>query len=193
MPNWAYTQYLAVGDKSQLQKLHSIMDELEGMKSPGLHENGFGPTWLGNLVIKLGGDWEKVYCRGSWDNLLLHEDGAVSFTVESAWDETNEVRHFIEEKLPGIKLYYQTEESGMCIYKTNDDTGAYFPERYYLWVENADTEYYRDLSDVIKVVEDITGSKNLKTLDSCIKALESYSGRHSDLCFTLEKFTILPD
>ena len=70
MPNWAYTQYHAVGDKEQLQQLHSIMDELESMKAPGLHENGFGPSWLGNLIIKLGGDWEKIYCRGYWDNLL---------------------------------------------------------------------------------------------------------------------------
>lgn len=92
MPNWAYTMYHATGDKEQLKKLHSIMSELEGMKAPGLHKNGFGATWLGNLVIKLGGDWEKVYCRGYWDNLLLHDDGSISFSVESAWDEPNEVR-----------------------------------------------------------------------------------------------------
>lgn len=44
MPNWAYTQYIATGDKEQLKKLHSVMTELEDMKSPGLHENGFGST-----------------------------------------------------------------------------------------------------------------------------------------------------
>ena len=74
MPNWAYSQYIATGDKEQLKKLHSIMSELEDMKAPGLYENGFGSTWLGNLVIMLGGDWKQVYCRGSWDNLLLQED-----------------------------------------------------------------------------------------------------------------------
>lgn len=84
MPNWSYSSYYVTGDKEQIKMLHSIMLELEEMKSPGLHENGFGSTWLGNLVIKLGGDWEKVYCRGYWDNLLLHEDGTVSFSVESA-------------------------------------------------------------------------------------------------------------
>lgn len=192
MPNWAYTQYIATGDKEQLQKLLAVMDELECMKAPGLHENGFGPTWLGNLVIKIGGDWEKVYCRGSWDNLQRTDD-CIMFSVESAWGELNEVRHLIEEQFPGIKLYYQTEEPGMCIYQTNDDTGAYFPERYYLWVEDGDTEYYQDLSGIIRVVQDITGSKNLKTLDSCIKALESYSRKHSDLCYTLEEFTVITD
>ena len=193
MPNWAYTQYHAVGDKEQLQKLHSIMDELECMKAPGLHENGFGQTWLGNLVIKLGGEWEKIYCRGSWDNLLLHDDGAVSFTVESAWDELNEVRHFIEEQFPDVKLYYQCEESGMCIYKTNDDTGEYFPEKYYLWVEDGESLYHDNLEELIADVEGITGSKNLKTLDSCKKALETYSRKHNDFCYTLEEFTVVPN
>lgn len=130
MPNWCYTQYQVTVDKKQLQKLHAIMTELENMKSPGLYENGFSSTWLGNLVIKLDGDWKKIYCRGSWDN-LLYENDTVTFNVETAWSEPNEVRHFIEEKFPDIRLYYQSEESGMGIYITNDDIGQYFPEKYY--------------------------------------------------------------
>lgn len=193
MPNWAYTQYHAIGDKEQLKKLHSVMDELEGLKDPGLHENGFGKTWLGNLVIKLGGDWEKIYCRGYWDNLVLHDDGSISFSVESAWGELNEVREFIEEKFPGVKLYFQCEESGNGVYETNDDTGEYFPERYYLWVENEDTEYYTSLEALATDVEKITGSQNLKTLDSCKKALESYSRKNHDLCYTLEEFSVVDD
>ena len=193
MPNWAYTQYVVIGDKEQLKQLHTIMTELEEMKSPGLHENGFGSTWLGNLVIKLGGNWKQVYCRGSWDNLLLHEDGAVSFSVESAWGELYDVRKFIEEQFPGVKLYFQCEESGMSIYQTNDGTGQYFPEKYYLWVENGTTEYYTSLEALTKEVENITGSKNLNTLDSCKKALETYSRSNSDLCYTLEEFELLDD
>lgn len=193
MPNWAYTMYHATGDKEQMKKLHSIMSELEGMKAPGLHKNGFGSSWLGNLVIKLGGDWEKVYCRGSWDNLLLHEDGTVSFSVESAWGELYDVRKVIEEQFPGVRLYFQCEEPGMGIYQTNDDTGHYFPEKYYLWVENGETEYYNTLEALVKEVENITGSKNLKTFNSCKKALETYSRSHSDLCYTLEEFSVVQD
>ena len=192
MPNWAYTQYHAVGDKEQLQELHSIMDELECMKAPGLHNNGFGSTWLGNLVIKLGGDWEKIYCRGWWDNLCLNGE-SLDFTVESAWGELNETREFIEKKFPGVKLYYQCEEAGMGIYQTNDDTGQYFPEKYYLWVEDGETMYHNTLDDLIKDVEETTGSKNLKTLDSCKKALETYSRKHHDLCYTLEEFSMVDD
>lgn len=192
MPNWAYTQYQVIGEKEQLQKLHAVMTELEEMKKP-LHENGFGKTWLGNLVIKLDGDWEKVYCRGSWDNLVLNED-SLMFTVESAWSELSEVRELIEEKFPGLKLFYQCEESGMCIYQTNDDTGEYFPEKYYLWVEDGETtQYHETLDELVKDVEQITGSKNLKTLDSCRKALETYSRNHHDLCYTLEEFKVVED
>lgn len=191
MPNWADTQYHATSDKEQLQKLHSIMSELENMKSPGLHENGFGSTWLGNLVIKLGGDWKEIYCRGSWDNLILHDDGDVSFSVESAWDELDEVRHFIEEKFPDIKLYYQCEEPDIGIYTTNDSSGLFFTDRYYLWIENGQTDYYSSLEDVIKAVESETGCKNLNTFDSCKKALESYSRQNHDLCYTLEEFKII--
>lgn len=193
MPNWAYTQYHATGDKVQLQKLHSVMTELEDMKSPGLHENGFGSTWLGNLVIKLGGNWKQVYCRGSWDNLLLHEDGTVSFSIESAWGELYDVRKFIEEHFPDVRLYFQCEESGMGIYQTNDDTGQYFPEKYYLWVEDGTTEYYTTLESMAKEVENITGSKNLKTLNSCRKSLKSYSRSHSDLSYTLEEFEVVEE
>ena len=192
MPNWAYSQYHATGDKEQIDKLHTIMSELEEMKSPGLHENGFGSTWLGNLVIMLGGDWKKIYCRGSWDN-LIYEDGVISFSVESAWGELNEVRHLIEEKFPDIKLYYQCEEPGMGIYITNDDTGQFFPDEYYLWVENGETDYYDNLDDLLKDVEKITGSKNLRTLDACRKALKSFSIKNSDLCYTLEAFQVQED
>lgn len=190
MPNWAYSNYVVTGDKEQVEKLYSVMNELECMKDPGLHENGFGSTWFGNLVIRLSGDWKEVYCRGYWDN-LQYSDGELLFSVESAWGELNEVREFIEEKFPGIKLYYQTEESGMGIYHTNDDTGTFFPEKFYLWVENEETEYYDNLESLIKAVEQITGSKHLKTLDACHKALESYSRQHSDCGYTLEQFEVV--
>ncbi len=189
MPNWAYTSYVAVGNKDQLNQLHGIMNELECMKSPGLHDNGFGSTWFGNLIIKLGGDWEKVYCRGYWTYLEKRE-AEVVFDTESAWSELNEVRHFIESKFPDIQLYYQCMEEGMGIYITNDDTGQYFPDRYYLWVEDEDNEYYEKLEDLCKAVENVTGSKHLSNVKACRKALESFSRKNSDCCYTLEEFSI---
>lgn len=79
----------------------------------------------------------------------------------------------------------------MGIYQTNDDTGEYFPEKYYLWVENEDMEYYTSLETLATDVEKITGSQNLKSLDSCKKALETYSRNHSDICYTLAEFEVV--
>ena len=163
MPNWAFSQYHAVGDKEQLKQLYDTMHELESMKDPGLCDNGFGSSWLGNLVVKLGGNYEKIYCRGSWDNLSFND----------------------------CYLYFQCEESGNCIYETNDATGDYFPERFCFWVEDEDTEYYETLEDLTEAVEGITGSKHLRTLDSCKKAMETYSRRHHDCCYTLEEFKVV--
>lgn len=165
------------------------MDELECMKEP-LHPNGFGASWLGNLVIKLGRDWNKVYCRGSWDDLTFNGE-EITFHVESAWGELNEVRELIEEHFPDIKLYFQSEEPGMGLYTTNDDTGQYFPDQFYLWVEDEDTEYYQDLKSLAEAVESITGSKHLTTLDSCKKALESFSRKHHNCCYTIEQFSLV--
>lgn len=191
MPNWCANCYVAVGDRQQLHELHTIMYELECMKEP-LHPNDFGTSWLGNLVIRLGGDWTKIYCRGSWDD-LCYDDESLTFSVESAWNELNEVRALIEEQFPGIKLYYQSEEPGMGIYITNDPTGEYFPDRYCLWVENEDSGYYPTIETLAKAVESITGSRHLATFDACRKALAWYASKHHDLCYTIEEFKVMED
>ena len=90
-----------------------------------------------------------------------------------------------------MKIYYQCVEEGQGIYITNDDTGQYFPEQYYLWVEDEDIEYYQDLKSLEKAVENITRSKHLKSLDSCKKALESFSRKHHNCCYTLEQFSLV--
>ena len=81
----------------------------------------------------------------------------------------------------------------MCIYKTNDDSGQYFPEKYYLWVENESTEYYNCLEGLIHDVEQMTGSKNLKSFDSCKKALKTYSSKNHNLDYSIEEFRIVDD
>lgn len=196
MPNWVFTSYVVTGDKEQLEEIYNIMTELEDMESPGLHDSEFGPTWLGNLIIKLGGDWQNINCRGYWDNLEYYDD-KLQFTVEGAWGELDEVRYFLEEKFPGIKIYYRAEDSDMGIYTTNDDTEQYFPEKYYLWVSGDDLDeensYHDSLKSLIREIENITGYKNLRTYTSCEKALEKYSRNHSDFCYRLLEYEVIPD
>ena len=100
------------------------MNNLENRRKP-LVDNSFGKTWLGCLVTKLGADWQKVYCRGSWSD--LDWNGAIlRFNTETAWGPMNEVFKFIKTIYPSLKIYYQAEEDGMGVFITNDAEGSYF-------------------------------------------------------------------
>ena len=100
------------------------MNNLENRRKP-LVDNSFGKTWLGCLVNKLGGNWQEVYCRGSWRD--LDWNGAIlRFNTETAWGPMNEVFKFIKTIYPSLKIYYQAEEDGMGVFITNDTEGSYF-------------------------------------------------------------------
>ena len=100
------------------------MNNLENRRKP-LVDNSFGKTWLGCLVTKLGADWQKVYCRGSWSD--LDWNGAIlRFNTETAWGPMDEVFKFIKTIYPSLKIYYQAEEDGMGVFITNDAEGSYF-------------------------------------------------------------------
>ena len=155
MPNWCYTTYKIVGDDAQLAKIKDMLDELNGMKEPRV-ENGFGKLWLGCIVDYLGGDWEKVKCRGSVEQYEMCDD-CLRLNCEVAWAESPEFRHFVEDKFPGIKIYHYSEEPGMAGYWTNDTTGKYFPDRYYLdsckvYVES---EYFSDIDEAARYINNL--------------------------------------
>lgn len=179
MPNWCYSNYVAEGPKEQLQKLYNTMTELEAMPAPGLIENGFGSSWLGNLVAALGVDplaQSNFRCRGEYYNVDWNQSGYLTFDTMTAWCEADDTRHLIEEKFPGIHLYFISEEFGCCYWATNDIEGKYFSERYYLWAENFDDDsnYYDTLSELIEAVEKATGMTGLQTFADCDKALQGH-------------------
>ena len=66
MPHWCNTLYKATGAKENVDRLANTMVELGNMSRPGLVENGFGSSWLGNLVAKVGGVLDSSFCRGEW-------------------------------------------------------------------------------------------------------------------------------
>lgn len=153
MPNWCYTTYTVVGEEKEIEALFGVMEKLEHMKEP-LVPNGFGPNWLGCLVNSLGGDWEKVRCRGYWMNLEINRD-TMWFDTESAWAEPYEMIDFLKEKFPSLEFYYSAEETGMRYYVTNDSTGAYFPERYYFATPLYDDERYYITDEADEFVKDV--------------------------------------
>ena len=199
MPNWAYTNYMIKGSESDVAALHKTIQDLEAREESYL-PNGFGKLWLGNLVSILGGDWEKVYCRGQILDYTF-EDGLLRLNVESAWSEMDGTRHFLQTVFPSLEIYYQTEEPGMCIFQTNDPDGTYFPEKWLLdWNDESRNlylyEYFEDLPAVICYLkENGVITKDVEATKEAINAVleEIQEGRPDDICFMFEEFKVVSD
>lgn len=79
MPNWCSASYAIEGDAEEVKSLYKLMKRLQEQKEPSV-PNGFGKTWLGCLVNALGGDYNKIHCRGDWSNLEM-EGNILKFTT----------------------------------------------------------------------------------------------------------------
>lgn len=182
MPNWCYTQYVAEGPKDELQRLYDTMKKLQDMRSPGLIANDFGSSWLGNLVATINDGIipHNFRCRGYYYNLELSE-GLIRFDTETAWWDADDTRHLIEEKFPGVKLYYCAEEFGCCGWSSNDVSHVYFDEEYYFSADEYDGEnYMSSLDELVQAVEDTCNVTGLKTYEDCKKAADQYEGYEGD-------------
>ena len=130
MPHWCNTLYKATGSKENVDRLANTMVELGNMSRPGLVENGFGSSWLGNLVAKVGGVLDSSFCRGEWFIDSPEQpvvDGVFSFSVTSAWAEMKEWRQFVESRFD-VKLIFLAEELGSLVFETNDTEHHFFSD-----------------------------------------------------------------
>lgn len=194
MPNWASTNYVFKGaNEEQAKDLCKKINQLHNMEKPFV-ENGFGKLWMGCLVNYLGGDYEKVYCRGEIVDYNLNEN-LVNIACETAWDEMPEFRHFIEQQYPGSKIYYQVEECGNEVYATNDAEGLYFPDRYGLDSYDGGIEYFETIEEVASYLSDI--KKDLKPDFAEIEqAIDDYMEEHNNeekYWMSLHKFDVVDD
>ncbi len=140
MPNWCSTSYVISGPKNDVRSLYDRMKRLQNRKE-SLLPNGFGKTWLGNLVSRLDTDWHTAYCRGDWSNLRM-KGGDLHFDTQTAWSRCDEVEDVIRDKYPDLEIIFLSEELGNDIFETNDATGEIFPERVIIDTEDEGTEYY---------------------------------------------------
>ena len=177
MPNWCDTQYKIIGKKEEVQDLYSKIQQLQNMEEP-LESNGFGNLWLGCLVTILGGDWEKVYCRGKIIDFSLDDDSIMSIDTENAWSEMQEVRQFIQQIYPSLEILYYEEEPGWGIYQTNDHDKRFFSFRYILDdLEGDEPEYYDDIDSLLKAASEIFGKelKIMADLEDIVENSDDYS------------------
>lgn len=175
MPNWCETEYVAIGPREQIIKLFNLMHRLEEMPYPGLVENEFGSSWLGNLVTALCADPFKIgRCRGIWYGLELDlEQDKLTFWTSTAWCEANDTRNLIERCFPGIKFYYMSEESGCGYWVTNDSNSIFFHEKYYVRGLQKESMWFNNLLSLVDFAEEYSNSSGLHTFDDCVKAIRS--------------------
>lgn len=159
MANWCYTSYVIDGKKKEIQSLFSKMNNLEKREKP-LEGSDFGKKWLGNLVIKLGADWHKVYCRGAWSELDWN-GSILRFNTETANCPMHEVFKLIKSVYPSLEIYYQAEEDGWGLFITNDAEGRYFKDRFRI-EHNCQFEYFTTIEGVCTYVSGII-NKEIKT------------------------------
>ena len=158
MPNWCWTSYVAVGDKKDIRDLYKKMKSLEDSEK-SLIENGFGNTWLGNLVTILGGDYHKISCRGEFGNLSInHNYTVVRFDTMTAWGEFDDLRRFIQFKSPSIFIYYRSEEPGMGYYGANDVNSEYLP-RIKVEIPQKKSYYYSNWEEVFQFLSEKIGTE----------------------------------
>lgn len=177
MPNWCDCTYKCVGEPKEVKSLYRVLKYIEKRKT-SIVKNGFGKWWLGNLVTKLGGDWEKYRCRGEITGYNM-EDNVLTIYQSTAWCEQEGVREIIEERFPSIKVYYREEEPGCGVYYTNDSSGEYFPEIYYLDSYD-DCEYFRTIEEAADCVSEIVGKTIPPTENDIVQALDDYVEQYDD-------------
>ena len=182
MPNWCFTSYVVTGDEKEVCDLYEKMRSLEE-REESLVDNGFGKTWLGNLVTLLGGDWNTIYCRGDWSDLTKDDDnGALRFDTETAWCDADETIAFLQEKYPNLEFYFIAEEPGMGYYATNDTAGEYFPQRYTVLPYDSGEEYQYEEGEEQAFFDEITNLTGCKvnSFEEVEKAVHEYNEQHED-------------
>ena len=161
------------------------MKRLQEMKEP-LKPNGFGTTWLGNLVEDLGVDFNTVQCRGSWDDLTM-EGETLRFCTETAWYRCTEVEDLIREKYPSIEIFFLCEEPGMCIYEKNSD--VYFEEEYLIDFLTGDSHYVSEQA-ALQMLSDEFGV-DFADIDEALILVEEHNNDYNDDAIYVHKFELV--
>ena len=198
MPNWNTTSAIITGDKTQVMAFGKLLQELESLPE-SLLPNGFGKLWCGNIVHKLGEDWEKVYCRGWITDYEIVSADRINLFIESAWGELGEVRRLVLSKFPGIEIYHQSEEPGNLYFVTN--SFEYFPERYILDFSDESRnlwlwEYFTSLESAAKFISEncLDGEPVEADKAKINAALDDYQNEHpDDVSFIFESFNLIND
>jgi len=185
MANWCNTDYRVLGNRDDIEKLYGILERLEGKNEPGTFRH-FGSLWLGNIIKELGGDPGKVYCRGQVTSFAYdREKELLLVEVESAWREQSEAREFIQSRLPGIQVYWISEEPGEFIYEKHDRLeNPFWPENFIFEFCGGgireERMFFETLDQAAEYISNFIGKELKPSKDEIDKALEEYALSRED-------------
>ena len=180
MADMCITDYVIEGSENELQDLYQKITDVANGNITKIDNTD--NAWVGYLVQLLGEDPDSVYCRGwIYDHKYDETKGCIRLSVESAWEELNEVRDVICEHYPSVSICMISEEPGNSVYETNDAEGKYFAERYVLTGEY-ESNYFTTIDELKKAVSEITKTpiEKLSDFDSIMCECSYYNATRND-------------
>ena len=146
MPNWCDTTFAFIGSEADLDDFEERINEYTAQN---FRENGFGTSWLGNVVHGFGHDETATYCRGWIEDIQRMSPTHLQICTQTAWSELTEMWDTIchDNYDDRISYVYRAEEPGNGYFANTDSSGEYFPEKYLVDAyledyEGLDAEWY---------------------------------------------------
>ena len=173
MANVCMVSYQCEAKKEQLEELNAVLNLLKAMKA-SVVRNDRGRLWLGCVVNQLGGDWHDVECRGEVVDFGYKGGTSLWMEQETDWCEQEGFRKFLENRFPGLKVFYLEIEPGEGWGRTNDSEGKYFPERYYLSSSEGFT-FFNSLAEAAAAASQILGLDISPDFDVISSALDAFT------------------
>lgn len=176
MPNWAITCYAIEGEPEVLKKIENAV-----LNHPV--EDGSSDDWEGNVLVALGIEWDRYdfnknerrrYMRGFIQQEPWYNNGVLFLDAQEAWGVTD-FGVVLEDNLP-VKVYYTSEEPMMDVFETNDFSGKYFRDRFYVDLcikGDYQSEYFTNEESMWNYISEITGGEV-----KCMDDVEGFNEKH---------------
>lgn len=198
MSNQCVTMYAVTGRDEDVAALNNTLVEMQQAEHPIVDNDWQDPNmWLGCLVKALGGDPNELPCAGYIIDFSMPRAGTLIFAMQTNWCEYPELRHFIESRYPGMKIYYYEDCSENDILNTNDAEGRFFSQRIVIDSEDLMEEYndgnFDDVFVAAKAVSEIVGYAVEPSGEAIEAALEEYMEQHPDVWYSYHEVQVLDD
>jgi hypothetical protein len=177
MPNWCLTNITINGNENDLKVFDKLLDQ---WTSRNYIKNGFGHSWLGNIVLGSGigtvdtNPETDIRCRGSITQKQLCDD-MLDIQMETAWVPMLDMWvKLVEKFIPEADITYTAEEHGCGIFCTNDPD---LVDKYVVdsWDDDIESDWEMEEKTLIEILQ-----KLMNTNETDIYKLSSllYEGEY---------------